>query len=180
MNGIVKAVSSSETHTMRKTNRSSIKLVAGMGVEGDAHMGRTVKHRSRVAKDPTQPNLRQVHLIHSELHNELQDKGFSVSPGEMGENITTSKIDLLNLPTNTKLHFGQEVIIKITGLRNPCHQLDGIQPGLMKAVLEKTITNHVIRKSGIMAIVINGGTIRTGDTIQVELPAEPHIPLEKV
>ncbi len=178
--GIVTAVSKSETHSMIKPNSKSIMLLEGLGVEGDAHLGKTVKHRSRVAKNPNQPNLRQVHLIHSELHLELSNKGFNVGPGEMGENITTSGIDLLNLPQNALLKIGTTASIKITGLRNPCNQLDGIEPGLMKAVLDKDENGGLIRKAGVMAVVINSGEIFVGDEISIEFPTTPHIKLEKV
>jgi len=178
-NGIVKAVSKSGTHTFNKYNHDSILLIKGLGVEGDAHNGKTVKHRSRVAKDPTQPNLRQVHLIHTELFEELAQKGFTVHAGEMGENITTQGINLLDLPKDTILNIGTSKI-QITGLRNPCVQIDSIQKGLMKAVLDKDEAGNLIRKSGIMGIVLAGGEIKTGDKITIELPKEPHQKLEKV
>lgn len=180
MSPTVTAVSSSPTHTMSKPNRPYIVLQAGLGVEGDAHNGATVKHRSRVAQDPTQPNLRQVHLIHAELHDELRDRGFSVAPGQMGENITTRGIDLLGLPVGTQLHIGPEAVVEITGLRNPCTQLDGIQPGLMQAVLDRDAAGNLIRKAGVMGIVLKGGTVRPGDGIEVALPPEPRRPLERV
>jgi MOSC domain-containing protein YiiM len=131
MTGTVIAVSISHSHCFSKSNQNKIKLVAAIDIEGDAHAGKTVKHRSRVTRDPSQPNLRQVHLIHAELHDELKDKGFDISPGDMGENITTKGIDLLNLPTNTKLYLGDQAAIRVTGLRNPCAQLDAFQAGLM-------------------------------------------------
>jgi MOSC domain-containing protein YiiM len=165
---------------MSKPAQPSIKLLAGLGVEGDAHNGVTVKHRSRVKADPTQPNLRQVHLIHSELHDKLREQGFDVQPGQMGENITTKGIDLLDLPKETKLHLGAEAIIEITGLRNPCVQLDGIQQGLMKAVLDKDAEGNLIRKAGIMAIVIKGGDVFPNDPIKIEMPEGDPIPLQKV
>jgi len=130
------AVARSVTHTMRKPATVAIRLLAVLGVEGDAHAGITVKHRSRVARDPSQPNLRQVHLIHAELHDELAARGFKIGYGEMGENITTRGIDLLGLPTGTRLRLGAEAVVEITGLRNPCNQLNGLQPGLMNAVLD--------------------------------------------
>jgi MOSC domain-containing protein YiiM len=176
---LVIAVSKSETHTMQKFNQLSITLLAGLGVENDAHQGVTVKHRSRVAQDPTQPNLRQVHLIHSELHDELKAKGFDISPGQMGENITTKTIDLLALPKHTKLHIG-EAVLEVTGLRNPCTQLDGIQPGLMSAVLDRDEEGNFIRKAGIMTVVLSGGDVKPGDEIHVELPSEPFEKLERV
>lgn len=180
MSGIVVEVSRSATHTMTKGNASTIRLLEGLGVEGDAHAGKTVKHRSRVARDPNQPNLRQVHLIHTELHDELRASGFDLSPGEMGENITTQGIDLLGLPTGTRLHIGDTAIVEVTGLRNPCSQLDDIQPGLMKAVLDRDEHGNLIRKAGVMAVVITGGDISAGDTIDVDPPAGPHHPLEPV
>jgi MOSC domain-containing protein YiiM len=136
-----------------------------------------VKHRSRVAKDPSQPNLRQVHLIHAELHDELQAKGFSVSAGDMGENVTTRGLDLLALPAGTRLRLGEAALVEITGLRNPCVQIDRFQKGLMKAVLDKDHEGNLIRKSGVMGIVIEGGEVRSGDPITVMLPPEPHRPL---
>jgi len=181
VNGVhVVAVSSSPTHTMAKANRDRITLVAGLGVEGDAHMGATVKHRSRVARDPSQPNLRQVHLIHRELHDELAARGFKVTAGQMGENVTTSGIDLLGLPAGTRLHLGAAAVVEVTGLRNPCAQLDGIQQGLMAAVLDRDADGNVVRRSGVMGVVVAGGDVRPGDPIQVELPAPPHRALAPV
>jgi MOSC domain-containing protein YiiM len=165
---------------MRKENKEAIMLQKGLGVEGDAHNGVTVKHRSRVAQDPTQPNLRQVHLIHSELHEELKTKGFVVEYGQMGENITTLGIDLLGLPKGTQLHIGETAVVEVTGLRNPCHQLNGIQDGLLNAVLDRDDEGNLIRKAGIMGIVLEGGVIKLGDSIKVILPPLPHLALERV
>lgn len=180
MSGTVAAVSVSPGHTMSKPNRPSIQLVAGLGVEGDAHMGKTVKHRSRVARDPAQPNLRQVHLIQGELHDELRRRGFDLAAGEMGENITTRGVDLIGLPTGARLHIGSDAVVEITGLRNPCVQLDGIQAGLMKAVLDRDDEGNLIRKTGVMGIVISGGEVRPGDAIRIEMPAQPRRPLQPV
>ncbi|MGO4524991.1 MOSC domain-containing protein [Microvirga sp. 2MCAF35] len=180
MQAIVTAVSSSSSHSFSKPSRDVIQLLAGLGVEGDAHLGTTVKHRSRVAKDPSQPNLRQVHLIHAELHDELREAGFDVAAGDMGENVTTHGIDLLGLPTGARLHIGPSAVIKVTGLRNPCVQIDRFRKGLMKAVLGKDEHGNLIRKSGIMAIVLEGGEVRPGDAIGVELPPAPHRPLDVV
>jgi MOSC domain-containing protein YiiM len=177
---IVEAVHAKETHSVYKHARESIRLVAGLGVEGDAHAGVTVQHRSRVRADPTQPNLRQVHLIHAELHEELSERGFEVRAGQMGENVTTRGVDLLGLPSGARLRLGDDAVIEITGLRNPCNQLDGVQPGLMEAVLDRDADGNLVRKSGVMAVVLTGGAVRPGDRIAVELPAEPHRPLEKV
>jgi MOSC domain-containing protein YiiM len=180
MTGWVTAVSCSATHTFSKPNQTSIQLVAGLGVAGDAHQGETVKHRSRVARDPTQPNLRQVHLIHAELHDELRAAGFVVAGGQMGENITTRGVDLLGLPAGARLHIGDSAVVEVTGLRNPCVQLDRFQPGLMAAVLDRDEHGNLIRKAGIMSIVLTGGEVRPGDAIRVELPASPHRPLQPV
>lgn len=177
---LVIAVSSSSTHTMSKLNRDCIYLLEGLGVEGDAHCGKTVKHRSRVAQDPTQPNLRQVHLIHSELFIELAQKGFSITSGQIGENITTHGIDLIHLPKNTVLTIGESARVKITGLRNPCLQLNGIQAGLMKAVLDEDENGGLIRKAGIMGVVLSDGVVKPGDAILVTLPEEPFETLERV
>lgn len=177
---VVHAASKSDKHEFSKRPTESIFLIEGEGVEGDTHRGVTVKHRSRVRIDPTQPNLRQVHLIHLELIRELQQQGFNVGPATMGENITTSGLDILSLPTDTILHIGPEAIIKITGLRNPCVQLDHYQKGLTAAVLDRDERGNLIRKAGIMAIVLKSGLVRKGDTITVHLPPEPHRPLERV
>ena len=180
MTGTIVAVSRSATHTMSKPNQDSIRLLAGLGVDGDAHQGAQVKHRSRVARDATQPNLRQVHLIHAELHDELAGRGFAVAPGQMGENVTTRGVDLLGLPTGTRLHLGGTAVIEVTGLRNPCVQLDGLQKGLMAATLDHGPDGYLIRKAGIMAVVLTDGEIRPGDPIRVEIPAKPHKALAPV
>jgi MOSC domain-containing protein YiiM len=180
MGGVVTAVSRSPTHTLSKPDQDSIRLLTGLGVEGDAHLGETVKHRSRVARDPSQPNLRQVHLIHAELHDELRAAGFAVSAGQLGENVTTRGVDLLGLPTGTRLHLGDTVVVEVTGLRNPCYQLDRIRPGLMAATLGRDEDGNLIRKAGVMGIVLAGGEVRPGDPIRVELPPEPHRALEPV
>jgi len=180
IDGFVTGVSRSASHTMAKPNEEGIRLLSGLGVEGDAHLGKTVKHRSRVRRDPSEPNLRQVHLIHEELHEELRAAGFSVAPGQMGENVTTRGVDLLGLPTGTRLHLGDAAVVEVTGLRNPCVQLEGIQPGLMAATLGCDEEGELVRKSGVMSIVLAGGDVRPGDPIRVELPTEPNEPLEPV
>jgi MOSC domain-containing protein YiiM len=180
MSGRVTAVSCSGSHTLKKPNQDVVRLLTGLGVEGDAHLGVTVKHRSRVARDPSQPNLRQVHLIHEELHDELRAGGFTVEAGQMGENVTTRGVDLLGLPTGTRLHLGQTAVVEVTGLRNPCAQLDKVQNGLLAATLDKDADGNVIRKAGIMGIVLADGEVRPGDAIEVELPPEPRTPLEPV
>ena len=179
-NGTVTAVSLSDKHAFSKEPQPTICLLKGLGVEGDAHMGETVKHRSRVRVDPTQPNLRQVHLIHQELFDEVAQKGFKVSAGDLGENITTSNIDLLSLPTGPLLQIGATALVELTGLRNPCQQIENWQTGLLSAVLTREETGHLIRKTGVMGIVLEGGEVKTGDAIKITLPAEPHKPLERV
>src|SRR6266508_2391365 len=167
--GLVEAVHSSTSHGVWKSTRPSITLLAGVGVEGDVHAGATVKHRSRADKTPEKPNLRQVHLIHSELHDELRAAGFEVNPGDMGENVTTSGLDLLGLPTDTLLHLGDSAVVQVTGVRAPCKQLNEIQDGLMSAVLGRDTDGKLVRKSGVMTVVVTGGQVRAGDRITVEL-----------
>jgi MOSC domain-containing protein YiiM len=176
----ITAVSRSGSHSFSKVNQSSIRLIEGLGIQGDAHQGVTVQHLSRVARDPMQPNLRQVHLIHSELHDELAAAGFDVFPGQLGENVTTRGVPLLDLPVGTRLKLGTSAIVEITGLRNPCVQIDGFSPGLLREVVGRDDTGAVWRKTGIMSVVIAGGEVRPGDPIEVELPPEPHRPLEVV
>jgi MOSC domain-containing protein YiiM len=180
MHGVVTAVSRCATHTFSKPNAESIRLLTGLGVDGDAHMGETVKHRSRVARDPTQSNLRQVHLIHGELHDELRELGFDVSAGQMGENVTTRGLDLLALPTGARLRLGDVAVVEVTGLRNPCYQLDRFRPGLMAAVLGRDAQGELIRKAGVMGVVLAGGEIKPGDAIRVELPSGQHRSLKPV
>ena len=165
--GVIVAVAAHGTHRVTKDICESIRLIAGQGVEGDAHIGETVKHRSRVAKDPTAPNLRQVHLIHAELFDILSDKGFAVAPAMMGENITTRGLDLLGLSVGAQLRLGETAVIEITGLRNPCYQLNGLIPGLMDAVLDRAPDGGLIRLAGVMAIVISGGVVKAGDGLNV-------------
>lgn len=174
------AVHLSASHTFSKVAQECIRLVAGLGVEGDTHLGATVQHRSRVAADPTQPNLRQVHLVHGELHDELRAAGFHVGPGDMGENITTRGIDVLSLATGTVLRLGETALVGITGLRNPCKQLDGFQAGLMGAVLGRDDDGRVVRKAGVMGVVLLGGMVEVGDVIEHSLPPGPQRPLERV
>lgn len=178
--GTVTAVSRSATHTFSKSNQRGVRLLAGLGVAGDAHLGETVKHRSRVARDPSQPNLRQVHLIHAELHDELRAAGFTVAAGELGENITTRGIDLLALPTGSRLRLGDEAVVEVTGLRNPCVQIDHFQPRLLAAVLGRDEHGNVVRRAGVMGVVLAGGEVRPGDPVRVELPPAPHRALEVV
>ncbi|MEO9336701.1 MOSC domain-containing protein [Mesorhizobium sp. SB112] len=174
------AVCKSAKHTFMKGEEAAITLIAGIGVEGDAHSGTTVKHRSRVRADPTQPNLRQVHLIPLEIIEELNRQGFMVNAGEMGENITTKGLDLAGLPQNTILTLGDTARVQVTGLRNPCFQLDDFQQGLMTAVLGRDEAGNILRKAGIMTIVLEGGVVKPSDPISVSLPALPHVSLGPV
>lgn len=175
--GVVVAVNASPTHQVSKDTKPGVRLVSGHGVQGDAHAGATVQHRSRVRRDPTAANLRQVHLLHSELLDELSTGGFSVAAGQMGENVTTRHVDLLGLPGGTRLHLGTDAVVELTGLRNPCVQLEGIQPGLMAAVLGRDAHGRLVRKAGVMGVVLCDGTVRPGDIVRVALPASPYQPL---
>lgn len=175
--GTIIALARDGAHNFSKPTAQQLQLIAGLGVDGDAHAGVTVKHRSRVAKDPGQPNLRQVHLIHAELFDELAGKGFAVAPGQLGENVTTRGLDLLGLSTGTRLRLGPEAVIEVTGLRNPCHQINGIAPGLMDAVLDRADDGSLVRKCGIMAIVIAGGVVSVGDEIALDFAPAQHVPL---
>lgn len=174
------AVSRDGEHRFSKTTTDVISLLAGLGVVDDAHAGETVQHRSRVAADPTQPNLRQVHLIHAELFDELGDSGYSVRPGQLGENITTRGIDLLALPRSARLHVGPSAVVEVTGLRNPCRQINDFTPGLLRAVVSRADDGSLIRRAGIMAVVEVGGSVTRDDVIEIELPAGPHEWLEPV
>lgn len=176
----VLAVSRSHSHTFSKAGTSSIHLLKGLGVDGDAHCGETVKHRSRVAQNPLQPNLRQVHLIHAELFDELASLGFNLSPGDIGENIATKGIDLLALPVDTELHIGPMAVVRLTGLRNPCKQLDAFHQGLTQAVLSRAADGSLVRKAGVMGVVVVAGAVAPGDSIAVRLPSGPHQALERV
>jgi MOSC domain-containing protein YiiM len=175
--GVVVAVCRDAEHAFSKPARPVIRLLAGLGVEGDAHLGVTVQHRSRVARDPTRPNLRQVHLVHEELQEELRAAGFAVHPGSMGENVTTRGVDLLALSAGTRLRIGDSAVVEVTGLRNPCRQLNAFRSGLMKAVLGRDANGALIRRAGIMGVVLAGGEVRPGDPIVVGVPDGPHRPL---
>lgn len=180
MAAFVVAVARSPTHGFSKATGPEIRLLPGLGVEGDAHMGALVKHRSRVARDPTQPNLRQIHLLHAELLEELSTRGFTVRPGEIGENLLTRGLGLLDLPTGTRLRIGGTAEVEVTGLRNPCAQLDRFQTGLTAAVLARAPDGSLVRKAGVMGVVLAGGVVRPGNAIAVTLPAGPHRPLRPV
>jgi MOSC domain-containing protein YiiM len=174
------AVHRKPTHEFSKATVASIELVPGHGVRDDAHYGATVKHRSRVAKDPTQPNLRQVHLLHEELFSEVRVAGFHVLPGQLGENITTRGLDLLALGTGTRLQLGAHAVVELTGLRNPCVQIESFSPGLLAAVTERAVDLSLIRKAGVMAIVLEGGMVQPGDAIDIVHRPDEHRPLQPV
>ena len=180
MSAIVTAVSRSGDHSFSKLNVAAIHLIAGLGVEGDAHLGATVKHRYLVRKDPTAPNLRQVHLLHEELFDALHASCFDVRPGALGENVTTRGLDLLGLPEGTRLRLGSDALIEVTGLRHPCRQIEEYQPGLLAQVLQRDAQGNLVRKAGVMAVVVEGGEVKPGDPTSVELPSRPYWPLRSV
>ena len=180
MKAFVKAVSLRNYHSLTKNIQHQIMVIQGQGVQGDAHFGRTVQHRSRVARNPDQPNLRQVHLIQHELIISLQKQGFDVAPGTLGENITTSGVPLLDFPEGTELAIGKSAILRITGLRNPCKQLDDYQKGLMQAVLDRDHEGNLIRKAGVMAVVTQNGLIKPEDGITCKYPNKPYLSLKPV
>jgi MOSC domain-containing protein YiiM len=180
MGGKVIAVHLNASHTFSKRSVEQIMMLRGLGVEGDAHCGETVKHRSRVARDPSQPNLRQVHIIHGELFDELSEKAFGVLPGDLGENVTTRGLDLLSLPEGTELQIGEQAVVTLTGLRNPCVQIDRFQPGLMSAVIGRSPEGKALPKAGVMGVVTKAGPVSPGDEIAVKLPPQPHRELKLV
>ncbi|MFN0186914.1 MAG: MOSC domain-containing protein [Aquabacterium sp.] len=176
----VTAVHRCAVHVFSKDAVAAIELVAGLGVRGDAHAGVTVRHRSRVARDPTQPNLRQVHLLQAELLDELRLQGLDVQPGQLGENITSRGMALLALGTGTRLRLGDDAVVEVTGLRNPCAQIEAFKPGLLAAVLGRTPDGALVRKAGVMAVVIRGGLLRPSDPITLIEAPLPYRPLEPV
>jgi MOSC domain-containing protein YiiM len=177
---VVTSVNRDDAHRFTKPPRDHITLLEGLGVEGDSHAGLTVQHRSRLEKHGDDPNLRQVHLIAEELFNELAAKGYTLTPGDLGENVTTRGVDLLGLPRGTRLRLGSDAVIELTGLRNPCLQIDRFRTGLLKEVVGRDEGGNIVRRAGVMSIVLAGGRVAATDVIRVELPAEPHIPLDYV
>ena len=176
----VVAVSRDDTHRFSKHREQSVTLITGIGVDGDAHAGTTVQHLSRVRRDPTTPNLRQVHLIHSELFERVAEHGHEVAAGQLGENVTTAGIDILGLPRGTRLTLGEDAVVEVTGLRNPCTQINGLSAGLMKELVHVDDAGETVRLAGIMSVVLRGGVVRAGDRIRVALPDGPHEPLGPV
>ena len=179
MTAAVLAVHLSATHSFSKRNVDRIRVIEGLGVEGDAHCGVTVQHLSRVRADPSQPNLRQIHLIHGELFDDLAAAGYAVAPGQLGENVTTRGIDLLALPVGSRLHIASAVIT-VTGLRNPCQQINDFRPGLLRQVLCTEPDGVVTRLAGVMGTIARGGFIAPGDRVEIELPPPPRLPLTRV
>lgn len=195
----VVAVSRDGTHRFSKVPRQAITVVAGMGVAGDAHAGTLVQHRSRVRRDPNQPNLRQVHLIQTELLDEARAAGHDVAPGGLGENVLTEGLDLLALATDSRLLIG-DAVLRVTGLRNPCHQINEYSAGLLNIVVARidgvgssadvTLSAsggadaldgvRIVRRAGVMAVVERDGEIRPSMFIDVLAPPEPHRPLAPV
>jgi MOSC domain-containing protein YiiM len=177
MNGIVIAVSCDTLHRFSKRDQSAIRLIAGFGVEGDAHAGATVRHLYLAKRDPTMPNLRQVHLIHAELHDELKEIGFVIEPGELGENVTTRGVDLLRLPLGTLLYLGAKAVVEVTGLRTPCSHIDRFRKGLKRAMILKRPGTPTTFKTGVMGIVRASGYVKPDDKVRTELPTKPSTPL---
>jgi hypothetical protein len=180
ISGSVIAVCSRDAHLFSKENRVEIELIKNFGINGDAHAGMYVKHRSRVKKNPKQLNLRQVHLIPIELLNEMKQHRYDLHPGDLGENITTSGIDLINLPLNSQINIGEEVVLEVKGLRDPCKQIEAFKEGLLKKMITKDADGNLIRKTGIMTIVLEGGIVKPNDKIEVVLPKKPYHKLEVV
>ena len=179
MTGTVVGVHRRSAHAFSKQPVADIELVSGHGVRDDAHFGVTIQHLSRVAKDPAQPNLRQVHLLQAELLDELTTRGFAIDAGQLGENITTRGVDLLGLSSGSLIHIGDTVVVRVTGLRNPCAQIDAFHAGLLQAVLDRAPDGRLIRRAGIMGVVETGGVVRAGDPLIVS-PCTPHLPLQVV
>jgi MOSC domain-containing protein YiiM len=178
--GIVTSVSSDDAHRFSKPQRKRIRLLVGLGVEGDSHAGTTVQHLSRLKTRGDEPNLRQVHVIAEELFEELASQGYEISPGDLGENVTTRGIDLLSLPRGTRLRLGPDAVIELTGLRNPCVQIDRFRSGLLKQVVSRDEEGHIVRRAGVMSVVLEGGEITPSDAVEVELPAGEHVALDYV
>ena len=168
--GIVAGVFVSGGHTFSKSERYSVTLLQGLGIEGDAHCGSTVQHLSDRKKNSTRSNLRQLHLIQSELIEELNATGFDVRPGDLGENITTGQIDLPALPQGTLLRIGDTAVVEITGLRTPCFKIERFRKGLRSAVTEHRHGGPATLKGALMAIVVAGGVVNRDDRIGVIIP----------
>ena len=180
MSAHVVSVSRSPRHRFSKQPVDAVTLRVGVGVEGDAHAGVTVQHRSRKRWRPDLPNLRQVHLLSAELLDALAVQGFVVSPGDLGENLLVRDLDLLALPTFTRLRLGVDAVVEVTGLRNPCIQLDRFADGLMQATLRREPDGTLVRLAGVMSVVLQTGVVRTGDAVAVQMPTEPHRALAPV
>jgi len=184
LTGVVLAVHRSDEHTFAKPTVDSVTLLPGLGVEGDAHLGAQVKHRSRVAADPNQPNLRQVHLVMSELLDDVRAAGHEIEPGRLGENVTTTGIDLIGLPVGSMLRIGDTALVALTGLRNPCKQIRDVGDGVLKMMFvdgeRYGRPGEQIGRTGVMGVVVAGGTVSAGDEIAVRYPAGVLTPMQKV
>ena len=179
--GEVVAVSRALRHGFAKQPQPAIRLLAGEGVEGDAHRGTTVQHLYQVRRDPTQPNLCQVHLFAAEKLEELAAAGYVLGPGEMGENVLTRGVDLLRLPRHTRVRLGAQAVVEITGLRTPCSQIDGYRRGLQRLLWgPRDAKGRRERRAGVMAVVLTGGDVSPGDCLVLELPPKRHLPLKPV
>jgi MOSC domain-containing protein YiiM len=176
----VTSVSLNPLHTFSKRPVPEIRILAHHGVEGDAHAGEKVQHLYRVRKNPNAPNLCQVHLIAEEFLEELRTQNFPIEPGQLGENIIVRSLDLCSLSVGATLRLGSDALIEITGLRDPCNQLNTLRPGLMKACLARSLDGTLIRKAGVMAIALVSGSVRPGDPIHLTLPPHPHRPMGPV
>ena len=170
----VVAVSKDEYHRFSKVPCTQITLIKGVGVRGDTHSGVTVQHLFAVEQDPRQPNLRQVHLLQQEFLDQARDQGYELTPGDLGENILTDDLDLVGLWQDTLLHIGSQAVVRVSGLRNPCAQIDSFRPGLLQVAVRRDLKGDVVRKAGIMGVVTTGGVVHPGDEIEVEWPAQPH------
>jgi MOSC domain len=170
LQGTVVAVAADRGHRFSKPTRDRIVLLEGHGVEGDAHAGPFVRHRYLARRRPRVPNLRQVHLIPSELFRSLSEAGFEVAAGDLGENITTTGLDLERMPLGTLIEFGLMAMIELTGLRTPCVLIDRFQAGLKRQVLSSDETGPPF-KCGVLGVVRSGGPVAAGDAARARLPS---------
>ena len=154
----VVGLSIDDGHHFSKRAVERVTMVAGVGIEGDVHAGPLVQHRSRVRVDPNQPNLRQVHLIDDAVFAVAASAGFEIDHGDLGENVTVSGLDVHGLAVGTMLRLGESAFVAVTGLRNPCGQINGLRPGLLD-VLRRADGGDIVRRAGIMGVVVRGGEV---------------------